>query len=255
VRAFGAGVRYEWQLARTSPAELSWLFVAPLYTMIFLAIVRQAGRTDLAAYAVLGPAVMALVGASILTAGNLIDRDRFEGLLELEVAAPGSFALTLGGRICAVVSIGLLAVPEAWLVAGVGFGQWVTVDHPLVFVLTLLLTLAAVIGTGIVMAAVFVLARSARIFQNSLSYPLFVLGGAIVPTTLLPGWMQPLSRLVYLSWATDLLRVATAPGAIDRLWWRWAALAGLGALNALAGTVLVDRIVRRLRTVGTVAYA
>jgi ABC-2 type transport system permease protein len=240
---------------RSSPAELTWLFVSPLYALIFLAIVEHAGRTDLAAYAVLGPATMAIIGMAIFSAGEFIDRDRWDGVLELEVAAPSSFPVVLLGRIVAVVLVGLFAVVEAWLVAGLGFGHWVVVHHPTVFAGTLLLTVAATAGTATAMSAVFVLARSARIFQNSLSFPLFVLGGAVVPVAYLPDWLQPVARLVYLSWATDVLRESTLPAPVNGLWWRWAAIAGLGLLGFAAGTHLVERVTRRIRTLGTVTYA
>jgi ABC-2 type transport system permease protein len=255
MRLLIAGVRYELAVVRAQPTELTWLFVAPLYTVIFLAIVTHAGRTDLSAYAVLGPSVMAIIGMAILSAGEFIDRDRWDGILELELAAPASFPVVLLGRIVAVVTVGLLAVGESWLVAGLGFGNWVAVDHPGIFVVTLLLTVAATAGTAVAMSAVFVLARSARIFQNSLSFPLFILGGAVVPVSYLPGWLTPVTRLVYLSWATDLLRDSTQSGPVDHLWWRWGAIVALGSVSFAVGVVLVGRVAQRLRTLGTVTYA
>jgi len=255
VRAALAGGRYEAAVIRSSPAELTWLFVAPLYTVILLAIVEHAGRTDLAAYAVLGPAMMAIVGMAIFSAGEFIDRDRWDGILELELAAPASFPVVLVGRILTVVVVGLVAVVEAWFVAGLGFGRWVQVHHPAIFVVTLLLTVAATVGAATAMSAVFVLARSARIFQNSLSFPLFVLGGAVVPVALLPGWLRPATRLVYLSWSTDLLRDSTRPEQVADLWWRWGAVAGLGLLGFAAGAYLVKRVDDRVRALGTVTYA
>ena len=255
MRTVLAGSRYELAVIRSSPAELTWLFVAPLYAVIFLAVVRQAGRSDLSAYAVLGPGIMAVVGMAIFSAGEFIDRDRWDGVLELEIAAPAAFPLVLVGRILAVVSVGLASLVETWLVAGVGFGYWVHVHHPLIFAVTLALTVAATAGAATAMAAVFVLARSARIFQNSLSFPLFVLGGAVVPVGLLPQWLQPITRIIYLSWSTDLLRAATGPETVTHLWWRWSAVAGLGLITFAVGAFLVTRVQDRVRTVGTVTYA
>jgi ABC-2 type transport system permease protein len=232
-----------------------WLFLAPLYAVIFLAIVEHGGRSDLASYAVLGPAAMALTGMAIYSAGEFVERDRWDGVLELEVAAPASFPLVIVGRILAIVSIGVLTVSEAWLVAGLAFGRWVAVPHPWVFTVTLLLTVAATAGAGALMAAVFVLARSARIFQNSLSFPLYLLGGAVVPVGLLPDWLRLPARLIYLSWATDLLRDATGQAPVADLWMRYAVVAGLGIATFLFGCFQLGRVVRRVRMSGTVSYA
>jgi ABC-2 type transport system permease protein len=255
VRQLFAGVRYELAVIRRSPGELSWLFIAPLYALILLAIVEHAGRPDLVPYAVLGPASMALLGMALLTAGELIQRDRDDGLLELEIGAPASFPVVLVGRIGAVVAVGLPAVAEAWLVAGLVFGRWVRIEHPAVFAVTLLLTVSATAASATAMAALFVLARSARIFQNSLSFPLFVLGGAVVPVALLPDWVRPVSRIVYLSWATDLLRASARPESVSHLWLRLGALALLGAVTALLGVAMVKRVVDRVRRLGTASYA
>jgi ABC-2 type transport system permease protein len=254
-RLLSAGCRYQLAVVRAAPSELTWLFVAPLYTVIFLTIVRHSGRTDLTAYAVLGPAAMAIVGMAILSAGEFIDRDRWDGILELELLAPASFPLVLLGRILAVVSVGLVAVAEAWLVAGLGFGEWVEIHHPVVFLVTLLLTVAATAGTATALSAIFVLARSARTFQNSLSFPLFVLGGAVVPVSYLPEWIRPVARLVYLSWATDLLRESTGSGPVEHVLWRWGAIVVLGLAGLVVGMRLVNRVEFRLRMTGTAGFA
>ena len=255
MRTFLAALRHEWTVTLRMPGEMSWLFTAPLYTVIFMAITDHAGRHDLSAYAVLGPAVMSLIGTAIYTAGELIDRDRWDGVLELLISVPARFPVVVAGRTAAVMSVGAVSVGEAWLVAGLVFGVWVGIPHPWVFAGTLALTIAATAGIATVMAAVFVLARSARIFQNSLSYPLFVLGGVIVPVALLPGWLQPLSRVFYLSWASDLLRASTADSPVHHLWWHLGVTVLLAAAGVLAGAWLLERIVARVRVLGTLTYA
>ena len=60
------------------------------------------------------------------------------------------------------------------------------------------------------MASLFVLARNAVTFSNSASFPFYVLGGILVPVSLLPHWVRRSSSIVFLSWSADLLRAGAA---------------------------------------------
>jgi ABC-2 type transport system permease protein len=253
--ALVAAFRFELAVLRRSPGDLMVLVNTPLLTVAFLAITRHAGRPDLDAYAVLAPAVMALWHMAVLVSGEIVDRDRWAGTLELLLATPTALAVVVLGRILAVTLFSLLSLAEAIVVARVGFGVTLTVHHPWLFVATLLVTAVATAGWATAMSGTFVLARSARTFQNAISYPFFLLGGAIVPVQLLPQRLQPLCRAVYLSWASDLLRASLRPDPVG--WWplRLAAVLGLGAAGFVAGHVLLRWIVDRVRATGTVTYA
>jgi ABC-2 type transport system permease protein len=103
------------------------------------------------------------------------------------------------------------------------------------------------------MAALFVLARSTRTFQNSLSFPFYVLGGVLAPVSLLPGWLQPLSAAVFLSWAADLLRDSLDAAPVDRAAFRVGIVVLLGAVGFALGQLLLYRILTRLRHRGELA--
>lgn len=106
------------------------------------------------------------------------------------------------------------------------FGVEVSVDHPVVFALAIGATILATTASGLLMSTAFIATRSARTFQNSLSYPFYVLGGVLVPVSFLPDWVQPLSRVVFLSWSADLLRDCLRPGNVDAVAPRLAVIVG-----------------------------
>jgi ABC-2 type transport system permease protein len=254
-RLLAAAFRFELAVLRRSPGDLMVLVNTPLLTVIFLAITRSADRPDLAGYAVLAPAVMGLWGMAVLVSGEVVDTERWSGTLELLLATPASLPLVIVGRIAAVTAISLLTLVEAGLVAWLGFGVVVVVHHPVVFITALLATAVATAAWAAAMAAIFVAGRSARTFQNAISYPFYVLGGALVPVDLLPGWLQPVARLVYLSWASDLLRDAVEPGPVAAVPARLAAVLGLGLAGGVLGALLLGRVVDRVRRTGTVTFA
>ena len=251
---FVAGVRLQLAIFRRGLDYFLALVTVPLFTIAFLAITRHAGRPDLTSYAVLAPAIVAVVGMAILTSGEVVSDDRAHGRLELALAAPSPFPIIVLGRVVTVTIVSLVAVLEAWLVAWVVFGVTVPVPHVAAFIGTLAVTALAVAGTALLMSAVFVAARSARTFQNTISYPLYLLGGAFVPVSLLPGFLQPLCRIVFLSWATDLLRSCLAAGAVVNFWPRLGAIAGLGLVGFVAGCVVLVYVMNRARATGRVGH-
>jgi ABC-2 type transport system permease protein len=227
------------------------LATIPLFAITFLAIVRHAGRDDLTAYAVMAPVLIALWALALLDSGEIVEGDRWQGVLEPAVAAPASFSLVVLGRVLAVTTIGLFAFVEVWLVARLVFGVWIDIEHPVTFLLTLAATAFAVSGTAVIMAALFVLSRTPRTFQNSLSFPFYVLGGVLVPVSFLPDWLEPVSRAIFLSWSADLLRDSLDPAAVDDVGVRLGIVVLLGAVGFTIGYALLARILHRARTEGS----
>ncbi len=254
MRSFLAGVRVQLRLMRAYPDALIPFFTAPLFTVIFLMIFDRAGREDLTAYAAIAPLFMALWWLALFQSGWVVQHDRWTGTIEPLVAAPGSFAANVLGRVLAPTMVGLISFGEVWLVARLVFGESIEIPHAAAFVLTTAATLAAMAGTAVVMAALFVLTRNAATFSNSASYPFYVLGGILVPVSVLPDWLEPVSSVVFLSWSSDLMRDTLQPAAIDDLALRLGMILLLGGLGFVAGIVLLGRILVRVRSNGELSY-
>ena len=240
---------------RTNPDYFLGLGIAPLSAVVFLSVVRHAGRDDLVPFALGAPVLMALWRTSIMASGEIVNEDRGLGTMEPTIAAPAAYPAVIMGRIVAVSAVGLVGVPEVWVVARLAFGVGITIHHPVVFILTLVAATFAMSGTAVVMAAVFALGRNARIFQQTLTYPFYVLGGVLVPVSLLPFWARPFSRLVFLSWTADLLRASLSPTPVPNAPLRLAAVVALGAGGFVGGTLLLRKVLDRVRYLGTITYA
>lgn len=218
--------------------------------VIFLSVVEAFDRPDLTANALLAPILITIWATSLWTGGSVMRDDRWAGRLEIHVAAPASYGLVVVARVAAVILLSLLAIPITLLTAASTYGLEVTVHHPWLLALALLVTAAAVVGTGIIFSSMTLLSRAAITFQSAASYPFLLLGGVFVPLELLPGWVQPVGRLVFLSWSSDLIREAVTRPAVDRVAWRLAIVAGLGAAGFLVGQWLVRAIIDRVRVTG-----
>jgi ABC-2 type transport system permease protein len=98
-----------------------------------------------------------------------------------------------------------------------------------------------------------VLSRTAVTFSNSASYPVYLLGGILVPIALLPGWLQPVTDIVFMSWSARLLRGSLAAGSIDGVGIDFAMLALLAMAALVLASAFMARILRTARQTGELA--
>ncbi|MFB8141362.1 ABC transporter permease, partial [Streptomyces parvus] len=230
------------------------LITAPFFTLVFMSIMEYSGRTDLNSHAVIAPMLITLWTAALSFSGEMISEDRENGRLESLVAAPVSFAMLVFGRLCACMLLALPSFLMSHLAAGLVFGYWLPFERPVLFVTALVLTAMATAATATALSAVFVIAPGARIVQNTLSFPVYLLGGVLVPVAQYPDWLETVTRIVYLSWGADLLRAATTPGAdLDNAAGYLVMLGLLGAAAFVCGRLFIGRFLRRARALGALA--
>ncbi len=252
---FLAGFRLELQVVRANPDALIPLLTAPLFAVIFLAIVRQSGRSDLEPDALMAPVLMSLWWIALVQAGSMITADRWQAVLEPLIASPTGLASVLVGRVACLMCVGLLSFFEVWLAGWLIFGVSIPFEHPLQLAMTLLATAFAMTGTAVAFAALFVMTRNAYTFINSASFPFYVLGGVLVPVAFLPDWIEPVSSVLFLSWSADLLRASLKEPAVDDFWGRLGMVLVLGTITFAIGRAVLFHVLRRMRARGELATA
>jgi len=253
VRGFRSGFRLQLSFFRNYPDSVIPLLTAPLFTVIFSMVLRHGGRGDLSGYAVIAPFYMTLWWFAIFNGGWVIQTERWEGTIEYLVAAPVGFVSVIVGRISTMLLAGVVAFVEVWLFGRYVLHAGVTIHHPYVFVSSLILTLIAMTTTSLLMANLFVLSRTAVTFSNSASYPVYLLGGILVPVALLPGWLQPVTDIVFMSWSARLLRGSLATGSIDGIGIDFAMLALLALAALVLASAFMSRILHTARQTGELA--
>ncbi|MBC3840307.1 ABC transporter permease [Streptacidiphilus sp. 4-A2] len=252
---FTAAFRLQLTIFLHAIGRVSIVIALPFQVLIFMSITRYGGRPGLDQQAVLAPALAGVWTMSLMLAGDIIDSDRWSGVLDVVLSAPASFFANLLGRCAAVGALGLVCFGECWVCATVFFGADLSFSHPGWFAAGLLATCLATAATSTVMATVFVLGRTALAFKNALNYPIYVLGGVFVPIAVLPGWLHPLSRMIFLSWSADLLRAAAAPGPMREPWLQLTAILLLSAATLGAGIWCARLVLNRIRSTGRVMAA
>jgi ABC-2 type transport system permease protein len=227
-------------MTRRDIEDLLPLLTMPLFTLVLMAILIHSGRRDLSGYAVIAPMLITVAQMGIFVASEMITRERSGQTLELLVATPAP---------------GLVGFVESWLLARLFFNVSVSIDHPVVFVATLFVTVFAATGTALISTALICFARSTRTLQAAVAYPLFLISGVLVPVSYLPDWLEPLSRAVFLYWAANLLRDSMQAAPVEDVLLRLGIMAALGLGAGIVGASLINRMLVHLKREGTLGLA
>ena len=180
--------------------------VYPLFFATVAFFMYRAGSPDALFYASLGASVMGIWGATSTAAGAALQRERWHGTLELLVAAPAPFALVLLPVTIAMATIGLYSMVSTLLWGRLLFGIHVHVEHWLLFCLSVPATVIAIGMLGFLLAVAFVRYRTAWALGNLLEYPVWLVCGFLVPLSLFPAWVRPISWALAPTWGMQAIR-------------------------------------------------
>jgi ABC-2 type transport system permease protein len=130
------------------------------------------------------------------------------------------------------------------------FGIDVSIVHPVLFAAAVVATIASIGTLGFLLAVSFVRYRTAWALGNLLEYPVWLICGFLVPLSLFPGWVRPISWALAPTWGMRAIREAALGGSpLPDL----AACLALGAGYTLVGVLVVETLLAAARARATVA--
>lgn len=213
-----------------------------LYPMFFATVsflmFRAGASAESLLYAALGAGVMGIWSATSTTAGSAMQRERWHGTLEVLVASPSPFALILLPVTVAMSTIGLYCMVATLVWGRVLFGIAVHVENWPAFLAAIPGTVVAIGCAGFLLAVSFVRYRTAWALGNMLEYPVWLVGGFLVPLSLFPDWVRPISWLLAPSWGMNAIRQAALGGSP---WPDLALCLGLGATYVALAVLVLER--------------
>jgi ABC-2 type transport system permease protein len=229
--------------------------IASVLILLFMLQVISGGNAspEYRAFVVVGSALWSFVigGVAGLAWSLLDDRERYR-MLKYLYLTPNSLLVVLLGRGAARLLIAAMGATITLgvgvLFLGIGFDPS-RIDWPLL-VPSIVLGFVAIVGLGIVLAAVCMQTR-----QESWSYPeaaagaLFLVSGVVFPLAVLPAIVQAIGLVTPLTWWIEGTRQALFPGGVS-------SVGGVGSLYAqLTGNTAPDpaTIVAVLLASGAVA--
>jgi len=193
-----------------------FILVSVLQPLVFATIafyMWKAGKSPgTLLYVALGAGLMGMWSATLFGSGGAIQWQRWQGTLEILVAAPPRFLWTIVPLTLATSTVGLYAIVATLFWGRVLFGVPLDLEHPALFVLALPATVLGLGLLGLVLASTFVLYRHANAFSNLLEYPVWLVTGLLVPVSLLPGFVEPLSWVLAPTWGVRAIRESALGG-------------------------------------------
>jgi ABC-2 type transport system permease protein len=201
-------------------------------------------------YASLGASVMGIWSATSVVASSALQYERWQGTLELVVAVPAHFSLVLLPITIAMTTMGIYSMAATLLWGRLLFGIPVHIVHPLLFCLAVPATIVAIGMLGFLLSVTVVRYRTAWALGNALEYPVWLVCGFLVPLSLFPGWVRPISWALAPTWGVRAIREAALGGAPL---WPTAACTALGLGYGVLGALLVGTVLRSARERATLS--
>ena len=224
--------------------------VYPLFFATVAFFLFREGSPHALLYASLGASVMGIWSATSTAAGSALQRERWQGTLELLVAAPAHFSLVLLPVTIAMSTIGLYSMGTTLLWGRVLFGIDVSIVHPALFIAAVVATITSIGMLGFLLAVSFVRYRTAWALGNLLEYPVWLICGFLVPLSLFPGWVRPISWALAPTWGMRAIREAALGGSpLPDL----GVCLALGAGYTLVGVLVVETLLASARARATVS--
>jgi ABC-2 type transport system permease protein len=242
-----------WQLKMRSRSAFDGALsvIYPLFfaTTVFL-IYRQGADADALVAAAVGASVMGVWSAVSTTAATSLAQERRQGTLELLVASPTPLPLVVVPMTLSMATIGLYSLVATIVWGRVAFGIHVSFAHPAAFVAACVVTAVGVSVIGFVLAVTAVRYRAAWALGTAFELPVWLICGFLVPLSLLPAWVHPVSWLLPMTWGVSAVKEAAAGGTP---WPDTLCCLAVSAVYAGIGAVLARRLVDSARTHATLA--
>ena len=246
-------------LLSTMVLQMKQSFVRPMYqfclivspileTVLLYEMFRNSGEANFASYVILGAGLMSLWSCICFSSAGDINRERFSGTLALIFAAPAGFPAIILGKILGNTLLSLASIIISMVTALVLYQAPLSLASPGYFCIALVGMIGSFVVISSVIACLLTLSRRTTLYMNCIEIPFILLCGFSFPTTILPQWLQIVSRLLSPTWAVELLRLSVDGVTVPSVFWhKLLVLAGLSILYTNFAAWLYHIMDRRVR--------
>jgi ABC-2 type transport system permease protein len=186
------------------PPNISWGILFPLVLTLAFILRTPTGLRDLAP----GLIAMAAVFGTTSMEAIVITFERRQGSLERLLIAPISMRSLLIGKIMSGAVFGGMMSGVMVVVAMLLFGM--EIFNPLLFFISLVLTLLTLSALGALVAVSVTEVFEAQTLSNFFRFPMIFLCGVFLPVEAMPLILQVVAYLLPLTYSVNGLKLATS---------------------------------------------
>jgi len=216
------------------PLWIMQLFFMSLFQIAFFAYVATYVKNPEVgvSYVVVGNALQSIAAVSVFAVCNITGEEKNQGTLQGIMVSPGNrFSIFVGRAMFQIVN-GLATVVIAFFYAAFLFNVDFSHADLIALALVCLVTTFAMTGLGLLLSSVGLYLRTSMIIANIFLFIGLLLCGVNFPISYLPGWIQPVSYLIPMTYGTDAARMAiSGSNTLD--------IGGLLLLELLVGFALI----------------
>lgn len=242
-----AALRTEQRAMRGSPLVVIGSAVQPAVFLLVTLGTRAPGPGR-ATWLVSAVMLTAMWSSIVWMAGGVLRRERTYGTLARCVSSIHGPGLVLLGKSLGAVlhSTAVILVSTAASVFVLDVG--IQLEHPGWMLVGLVAAIASGTALGMLVSCLFLVTEHGLAWSSALMYPVFIVGGLLIPHEVLPEWLRWVSAAVSLRWIHEFL-TAAALGTVEL---RPLAIAlGLTAGYAAVAAWALGRAVDQARRKGT----
>jgi ABC-2 type transport system permease protein len=226
--------------------------VQPLIVALLAIYMLRDTKGFQAIYVIVGSVMTGLWSGTLFFSSFNIEFERWTGNLENIVGSPSHLATVIVGKTLANTTMSLSSMVFGFSVAALIFGFQLTIAYPIAFVVSLLLTVVALISMGLVISPLMSTNPGATVWANALEFPMYIVGGFLFPVLLLPVWTTPISYVLAPYWAARALHVSSSGNApLSDVFLSWVLLFAFSVAYWFISAWLFRVLLRRAREEAT----
>jgi ABC-2 type transport system permease protein len=223
-------------------------FIQPAVLLLVTLLPLQDPTPRQVSNVMIGVLLTAFWTATVWGSASVLRHDRAMGTLAHSLSGVMDARLVVVGKGLGSSALSIVLVSMTVGTVLLVLRKLVMLERPVWLVLGLLAVLVSGAAVGLLVGSIFVLTRYGPQLSSALMYPVFLLGGMLIPPDALPSGLRWVSYGISLRWLQQFLAGA-ATGEVEL---RPLAFAiALTALYGLLGVLLFQRIVTRSRREST----
>lgn len=228
------------------------ILIQPLVIAVLGLFMLKDKGPDIGLFVIVGSGLTGLWSGMLFISGNSINVERWIGTIENLVAVPTPFEVIIYGKNIANVLQSLISMVTGYILAALFFGYSLSIQQPLLFIVSLLLTVFAFISFGLLIAPLFIMNPAVQQWQNGIEFPVYILCGFLFPIAMLPGWTTPISYILPPYWAAVALHgTSTGSAPLQQTLFAWAMMLVSGMVYFAISHLLFKKMLYKARVDAT----